>query len=254
MRIFIRLLCVGGLVIIASCQRSPDTPSGVVADSPQNKVASQNSSNSTTSDPDSMYFPPATLQSLYEYSMEGDTLSRFQKELTMIVRVDGVRTINGKTYFKEVTEYTGQEDLLQLLKSPDQSPEQAEFSQSEEAKSLIKQLESMSEPDVSYMRWDQAGEWDLDSDDLTKPEVLDTPLHVDVGTEWTDAKGLHYKAVSIEDVENGDQVTKDCLKIRVSGSVDKDDMQGTVVYAARGIGVVKIIHAKATFALRKYRR
>jgi len=26
------------------------------------------------------------------------------------------------------------------------------------------------------------------------------------------------------------------------------------VYAARGIGVVKIIHAKATFALRKYRR
>ena len=94
----------------------------------------------------------------------------------------------------------------------------------------------------------------MDSDDLTKPEVLDTPLRVDVGTEWTDSKGLHYKAVSIEDIENGDQVTKDCLKIRVSGSVNNTDTQGTVLYAAQGIGVVKIVYPQATFVLRKYRR
>lgn len=227
----------------------------VVEPAPERVTAVARSEHDSSSGNGSVYFPPATPQYLYEYSLAGAVLSHFQRAITMIIRVDGVRAINGKTYYKEVTEYTGHEDLLQLLKGPDMP---SALSDAPETKAFTGLLETMSKPSVSFMRWDQAGEWDLDSDDLAKPEVLGRPHNIDVGTEWNDDQGLHAKAVSIDDIEIGDQAYKDCLEVRVSGTTDNINVQGMVIYAARGIGVVEMVFPKNlgdfSFVLKKYRR
>jgi hypothetical protein len=76
----------------------------------------------------------------------------------------------------------------------------------------------------------------------------------DVGTEWSDKKGLHARAVSIEDVVIGDETFKDCLKIRASATTEGTKLQGITVYAARGIGIVKVTYPnQLTITLRKYR-
>jgi hypothetical protein len=198
----------------------------------------------------SSYFPPDTLRTLYEYSMVLDAFPRAH-ELTMVNRVDGVRTINGKSYYKEVIEYTGWEDFIDYLKSPEG---QEEISKSRELKDAMASFVEGFKPTVSYARWDKTGELDLDSDDLSAPETRTTPRMPDVGTEWSDKKGLHAKALSIEDVVIGDETFRDCLKIRASATLEGMKLQGITIYAARGIGIVKVIYPNlATITLRKYR-
>lgn len=206
---------------------------------PQEKVPVPSKDNTNS------YFPPDTLSTLYEYSMSLDAFPR-AKELTMIERVDGVRTINGKPYYKEVTEYTGWEDLLELFKRPDVAEQ---ISNSKELKDAVDAMEKGFKQQVSYARWDRDGELELDSDDLSIPETRSTPLHADVGAEWSE-NGIRLKAVSIEDVIIGDDTFRDCLKVRSSVQG-----VGVLVYAARDIGPVKLVYPNLyTATLRKYRR
>jgi len=203
------------------------------------------------------YFPEDTLQTLYQYSIGGPlfggVLSGLQKRLTMVHRVDGFRTINGKRYYKEVTEYTGQEDFLELLKNPPAEVRE-EILKSREIADMTTFLEGLFKTSVEYARWDRSGELDVDGDDLTEAETRGAPLHADVGGEWSQ-QGLHFKAVSVEDVEIGDQTYKNCLKVRASGTAGATSVHGIVMYNAAGIGTIKMVFPNdVTFVLRKYRR
>jgi hypothetical protein len=170
----------------------------------------------------------------------------------MIRRVDGSRTINGKRYYKEVTEFTGQEDFLEFLKNPPAEVKE-EILKSREITNMTNFLEGLFKTSVTFARWDRSGEFDLDGDDLSQAETRGAPLHADVGSEWSD-HSLHLKAVSIEDVETEDQTYKNCLKVRASGTTGATG-QGLVMYNAAGIGTVKMIFPNdITFTLRKYRR
>lgn len=200
------------------------------------------------------YIPEDTPQLLYEYSIGGPlftgVLSDFQKQLTMIVRVDGLRTINGRQYYKEVREYTGQEDFLEFLKSEqDHKDEDSKFTAG-----LLAILDQMFKTSITYARWDRTGELDVDGDDLTQPESRGAPLQANVGSEWSE-NGMHFKAVSVEDVEAGNQTYPNCLKIRGTGSIGGVNMHGVVMYSALGIGPVKVEMPNGiNFVLRKYRR
>ena len=220
---------------VASVQSQGDTTArpSPADPPPQEKVPVSSKDNANS------YFPPDTPSTLYEYDLRLDALPR-AKQLTLIQRVDGVRTINGKSYYKEITEYTGWEDLLEALKRP-------EIAGDKELKDHLDALKEGLKQSVSYARWDRDGELELDDDDLSIPETRSAPLHADVGAEWSE-NGIRLKAVSIEDVVIGDETFRDCLKVRASA-------QGVLIYAARGIGPVKKVYpSKFTATLRKYRR
>lgn len=161
----------------------------------------------------------------YEYSIEFAGLTGVQ-HASMFVRSDKEETIQGKRYTKIVTSFSGIPGL-------DQS--------------------------VSYSRSTGHGTYTIDGDSKDKPEYLDTPLPLEVGTHWTSTgptSKTSYEVVGLESMDTANETYENCLKITFKRTDNNGLTEGTE-YLAPKIGLVKMYTRAAgtpmTFSLVKYK-
>jgi hypothetical protein len=128
---------------------------------------------------------------------------------SMVTRVDEQTTIQGKRYYKMIITFTGIPGLDQQ---------------------------------ISYSRSTPEGVYTIDGDSMDKPEYLETPFPVSVGSSWTSvgpsSRGT-YHALDLETVETGNETFKDCLKVSVKTDGKTGSGEGTE-YLAPGIGMVRM--------------
>jgi len=148
------------------------------------------------------YFLEPPIGARWEYSLENMVPFLGVQKGKVLRRVDGEETINGKTYFKTVTVFSG-----------------------------IPGRESYH----YYWRKGPDGLYEIDGTDL--PEYLDTPLPLTVGMNWTvqyPNEQQKCSAEAIETVELFDRKYENCLKISFAG----EGYSGYSYYAP-DVGLVK---------------
>jgi hypothetical protein len=120
----------------------------------------------------------------------------------------GEEVINGKTYRKYVSKVQG-------VSMDEQAP-------------------------TDYMRTTPQGLYSIEGDNKDKPEYLDYPFPLKVGTTWTRVTPEGEEKCRVEGVETVELPTQkyeDCLKIvsKLEGAEPRE----TVEYLAKGVGTVK---------------
>ncbi len=171
------------------------------------------------------YYPIPHKGASWEYSLEakqGDTVHKAK----MSIHIDSEETINGKTYFKTVTAYSGMPGA---------------------------------EPDIEYERWTSEGIYAIDDKHKDMPEYLSTPFPLTVGKTWTTQAPdtqTQNSAVSIETLQLFDRKYENCLKISYKTQEKGTNIEGSV-YLSPGIGMVKTVAKGAQlileFTLDKYK-
>jgi hypothetical protein len=161
----------------------------------------------------------------YEYSIEYPGLAGVQ-HASMVVRSDKEETIQGKRYTRVVVSFSGLPGLDQQ---------------------------------VSYSRLTGRGAYTIDGDNKDKPEYLDTPLPLEVGTHWTSngpSSQSSFEVVGAESMEAANETFEKCLKITFKRTDKNGSSEGTE-YLAPKIGLVKMYTRSAdtpmTFSLVKYK-
>ena len=157
-------------------------------------------------------YAPLSNKSRWTYSVEYRGPFGGVQTGKMVRRVDGKETIQGKTYYKIVTVFSGIPGI---------------------------------EPDVSYLRLSKDGTWKIMGKHKDKPECLVSAPSLDVGTTWTvtdpEGKRKEYRVVGKETAELFDRKYENCLKISFQGTTREifaSKMEG-YEYLAPGIGCVK---------------
>ncbi len=142
-------------------------------------------------------------------------------------KVDGVTLIQGKRYFKHVLT--------------------SDFSSVPE---IGKELES-----VRYYRVADDGVYFRLGNDPERPELLEMPLPIPIGTKWLSGT-TEVHAERAGTIKIGGREYKDCLKLT---SKSPDGARSTENYLAPGVGIIKVIYVNTTepkstveFTLEKY--
>ncbi len=153
------------------------------------------------------YFP-ISVGAKWEYSLEyyaADVGSRKGKATTI---VDGEEEINGKKYYKEVTQYGGIPG---------------------------------GKAKISYSRIAKGGIYRIDGAQKDRPELLHIPFPIGVGTSWKmqDKDGsVEFRVEGTETLEMFRQKYDECLKISFHGKSKEGAIDG-IAYYARNVGCVR---------------
>jgi hypothetical protein len=173
------------------------------------------------------YVTEPRIGSRSEYSLEYKSPYGGVQTGSMTVRVDGQETIGGKRYYKVVSTFFGVPGLDQQ---------------------------------VGFERWSSDGVFAVDGDHRDKPEYLDTPLPIGVGTSWiTQAPDSRttYQVVGLETVETRTKTYKDCLRVTFERN-DKDGASQGTTYLCPSVGMTKLLMTASgvpmTFTLENYKR
>jgi len=175
--------------------------------------------------PGEIYFPKASNGTQWEYLLKYTTPGGVYKG-RMIIRINGEETINGKTYYKQVTLTSG---------IPGEKPH------------------------ISFNRRTKEGIYKIDENNNARPEYLVTPFPIKVGTTWTARTSdgqTRYQAEKIETVELDNRQYKNCLKMSFQADKKMQHFDG-FSYLAPGVGEVYTIlnfgEVKVEYALDKYK-
>jgi hypothetical protein len=156
------------------------------------------------------YFPESSKGSQWEYSIEYTTPFAGIQKGKVLTRVDEEVVIDGKSYFKYVTVFSG----IPGAKS-----------------------------EINYYRRAKDGIYKTSDKDI--PEYLVTPFPLTVGKTWTvkDSNNeIEYRVDRIETAELFDKKFDNCLKITFEGTIKKTEGSLNIkgyIYKAEGIGDVK---------------
>jgi hypothetical protein len=171
------------------------------------------------------YFPKTSKGAQWEYGLRYSTPAGVQMG-GMIIRIGDEETINGKTYYKQIT--------------------------------LTKGIPG-AETHVSYNRRSKEGIYKIDEKTATRKEYLTTPFPIMAGAAWTTqtADGqTQFKAEKIETVELNNKKYEKCLKISFQADKGSQHFEG-ISYFAPGIGevysVLNLGEVKVDYALIKYK-
>lgn len=173
------------------------------------------------------YFPENGVGSRYEYSLDYQAPSGNVQHASMIERVDGEETISSKRYHKVVYTFIGVPGL---------------------------------DRQVDFLRWSPEGIYAVDGNHKDKPEYLQTPFPVVVGSSWVsqspDSRDT-YQAVGLETVDTSTETFRDCLKVSFKSDGQNGNTEGTA-YLAPQIGAVRILTSASgvqmTFTLQRYKK
>ena len=171
------------------------------------------------------FFPKATNGAQWEYAVRYSTPAGVHMG-KISISVGGEETINGKTYHKQTTITSG-----------------------------IPNAESH----ISYSRRSKEGIYQIDENNISRPEYLVTPFPVEVGNIWTaqsSDRKTQYRAEKIETLELNDRKYENCLKISFQIEKGLQHVEG-FSYFAPGIGEVYSLlnlgEVKVDYALHKYK-
>jgi hypothetical protein len=160
------------------------------------------------------YFSNIKPGSKHEYSFEYRTPEHGVQKGRMVWRVDGTETINGKTYFKEVTVNSGVPGADTI---------------------------------ICFSRRDKFGYHTIEGSDTTRTEYTWIPFPLCVGNAWTVTKPKetsHFRAESIENLYLLNRQYDKCMKI-----VSKSDNGESSFWFAPKRGLVKCIFKSGTFSM-----
>jgi hypothetical protein len=159
------------------------------------------------------YFPLAN-GAKWEYIGHSSSDNDKQLSFHLTARVDGETLINGKRYFKHITS--------------------SGFSGASETG---KGLES-----VRYYRIADDGIYFRLGSDPDRPELLEMPLPIPIGTKWlsgiTEVQAEHVGTMKV-----GDREYRDCLKLTFR---QPDGLRVTENYLAPGVGTIKSVYVNNT--------
>jgi hypothetical protein len=174
---------------------------------------------------DEPYFPKTSKGAQWEYGLRYSTPSGVQMG-AMLIRIGDDETINGKTYYKQIT-------LTKGIPGP--------------------------ETHVSYNRRTKEGIYKIDENTSDKHEYLTTPFPVKVGSTWTAKTSngqTQYIAEKLETIELNNKKYVNCLKVSFQAEKGLQHFVG-VSYFAPGIGEVYSLlsfdDVKVDYALVKYK-
>jgi hypothetical protein len=171
------------------------------------------------------YFPKTSKGARWEYGIRFSTPAGV-KMGGMLISIGDDETINGKTYYKQIT-------LTKGVPGP--------------------------ETHVSYNRRSKEGIYKIDMNAPDKREYLTTPFPLKVGSTWsTETSGgkTQYKAEKLETIELNKTKYENCLKVSVQVDKGMQHFEG-VTFFAPGIGEVYSLlilgDTKVDYALTKYK-
>lgn len=150
----------------------------------------------------------------WEYVGRSSSATSKQLSIRASARVDGETLINGKRYFKYV-----------LVSDFSSIPE------------IGKAVES-----VRYYRVAENGIYVRPGVDPDKPDLLEMPLPIPVGTKWLSGS-TEVQAERVGTIKVGDHEYKDCLKLTLRQS---DGLRVTENYLAPDVGVIKSVYTNNT--------
>ena len=149
----------------------------------------------------------------WEYMGHITSDNKAQINFHATARIAGETLINGKRYFKFVT----------TVDSPNTA--------------IGKSLEA-----VRYYRVADDGIYVRPGNDPDKPDLLELPLPIPIGTNWLSG-ATEVKAERAGTISVGDHEYKDCLKITFKLA---DGLRTTENYHAPGIGIIKTVYVNNT--------
>jgi hypothetical protein len=159
------------------------------------------------------YFPLAD-GAKWKYAGRASSTSGKQVSFHGATRVDGETLINGKHYFKVV-----------ITSDSSGTPE------------IGKGIES-----VRYYRVAEDGIYVRPGNDPDRPELLEMPLPIPIGTKWLSGS-TEVQAERVGTVEVGDREYRDCLKLTFRQS---DGLCTTENYLAPNVGIIKSVFVNNT--------
>jgi hypothetical protein len=159
------------------------------------------------------YFPLAD-GAKWEYVGRSGSATGKQLSVRASARVDGETLINGKRYFK----YILVSDFSSILE-------------------IGKAVES-----VRYYRVAEDGIYVRPGIDPDKPDLLEMPLPIPIGTKWLTGS-TEVQAERVGTVKVGDREYKDCLKLTLRHS---DGLRITENYLAPDVGTIKSVFVNNT--------
>ena len=159
------------------------------------------------------YFPLAD-GAKWEYVGRSSSATSKQLSVRATARVEGETLINGKRYFKYV-----------LVSDFSSVPE------------IGKAVES-----VRYYRVTEDGIYVRPGIDPDKPDLLEMPLPIPIGTKWLSGS-TEVQAERVGTVKVGDYEYRDCLKLTLRQS---DGLRVTENYLAPDVGTIKSIYTNNT--------
>jgi hypothetical protein len=159
------------------------------------------------------YFPLSD-KAKWEYTGHASSANSNQINFHATVRVDGETLINNKRYFKCVI-------TSDLSNSPEMS----------------KGLEA-----VRYYRVADDGIYVRLGNDPERPELLEIPLPIPIGTRWLSG-ATEVQAERASTINIGGREYKDCLKLTFRQS---DGVHITEYYLAPDVGAVKVVYVNHT--------
>jgi hypothetical protein len=172
-----------------------------------------------------IYFPKAAKGAQWEYGLRYTTPAGVQMG-AMMIRIGDDETINGKTYYKQIT-------LTKGVPGPERH--------------------------VSYNRRAKEGIYKIDDNTRDRHEYITTPFPVKVGSTWTAQTSggqTLYRAEKLETIELNKKKYENCLKVSVQADKGLQHFEG-ISYFAPGIGEVYSIlsfgEVKVDYALIKYK-
>jgi len=170
--------------------------------------------------PGEIYFPKGSEGAKWEYGVRYSTPQGAQMG-SMVIRIEGEETINGKKYYRQVTDIAGVPG----------------------AKSKL-----------NFNRRSKEGIYKIDQASQNHAEILMTPFPLKVGDTWTTrsaAGTTTYKAEKVESVELQKTRYTECLKVSFTGEMGPKRFEGFSyfapkigeVYSLVDMGEVKIDYA-----------
>jgi hypothetical protein len=216
------------LLALSGCSKQPQGH-GQPQSHPQEKLQPQGqvqSQSQPQGQPQTdIYFPKGSNGSQWEYGVRYSTPEGVQMG-GMLIQISGEETINGKTYYKQIT--------------------------------ITKGIPGAG-AHVSYNRRAKEGIYKIDDNTITRQEYLTTPFPMKVGTMWTakTSQGhTQFKAEKIETVELNDKKYVNCLKVSFLTDKGSQHFEG-ISYFAPGIGEVYSLlnlgKVKVDYALVRYK-
>lgn len=160
-----------------------------------------------------IYFPLAD-GARWEYIGRTTSDNKLQITFHATARIVGETLINGRRYFKYVT----------TVDSPN-------------AASIGKSLEA-----VRYYRVADDGIYVRPRTDPNKPDLLELPLPIPIGTNWLSG-ATEVKAENAGTISVGGREYKDCLKITFKLA---DGLRTTENYLAPSVGIIKTVYVNHT--------
>ena len=159
------------------------------------------------------YFPLAD-GAKWEYTGHASSTSGKQLSFRAATRVDGETLINGKRYFKVV-----------ITSDSSGTPEGG------------KRIEA-----VRYYRVADDGIYVRPGTDPDRPELLEMPLPIPIGTKWLSGS-TEVQAERVGTIKVGDREYRDCLKLTLRQS---DGLRTTENYLAPDVGTIKSVYVNNT--------